>query len=496
MTNQELPSFSSNTLGQAAGHADAGSMHSDTAYPLQAQACADPVVASKEALQRYALAAAPDEAFLADMQQRIDAAASLAGAGRRAAPSRPRRADDPLRVLLISYSGTGNTGADLRTIETIAQIKDVFALRAPRIKLVALGTMLDHPVLARVTKLDSPLSYLPDALDAAVREADLVLNVEGSTYTSKFSDSLAGSLIGGVALAHAHGCVAVAYGVDSGAMSAPLQGFVRRNAGRGLVICRNGAARAQLAQLGVRAERGADTAWRWRAKPSRHAGADGERVVALCPNNPFWWPVYADAARARALDAAGEASPLRYGELHFHRWDEARERAYDAYLTRFAELGGTLFERGYTPVIVGMEQLDETACRDLAERMPCESRIVVRGGADLETVATTVAHAHCVVTTRYHAAVVALSHGVPAFGLSMDERIDRLLDEAGLGGWYARCDADDAGARALDRIGTLDDAQERARIVAACERYAEGQRSLLAQMGQRLADRVEAIQFG
>ena len=100
------------------------------------------------------------------------------------------------------------------------------------------------------------------------------------------------------------------------------------------------------------------------------------------------------------------------------------------------------------------------------------------------------------MTTRYHAAVVALSHGVPAFGLSMDERIDRLLDEAGQSGWYARCDSDDAAMRALDRIGTLDDAHERARIVAACERYADGQRSLLAQMGQRLADRVEAIHFG
>ncbi len=453
----------------------------------------DPVTASKAALGRYACAAAPDEVFLADMQRRIDAATTHARASRHAAPSRPRRADDPLRVLLLSYSGTGNTGADLRTIETIAQIKDVFARRAPRIKLVALGTMFDHPVLARVAKLDSPLHYLPDVLDAAVREADLVLNVEGSTYTSKFSDSLSGALIGGIALAQAHGCAALAYGVDSGAMSAPLQDFVRHNASRGLVICRNDAARMQLARLGVRAERGADTAWCWRAGPRERALTDGERVVALCPSNPFWWPVYAEAPRAYALDAAGETSPLRYGALHFHRWDEAREHAYDAYLTRFAELGGTLFERGYTPVIVGMEQLDKTACRDLAARLPFEARIVARGGADLETVAATVAHAHCVVTTRYHAAVVAISHGVPAFGLSMDERIDRLFDEAGLGDWYARCDAHDAAARALDRVAALEDAHEHARLVAACERYADAQRTMLARMGQRLAQWVEAI---
>ena len=453
-----------------------------------AGAAADPVAASRAALERYANAEAPDEIFLADMQSRIDAASLHA--------ERTRRTDDALRVLLLSYSGAGNTGADLRTIETIAQIQDVFAHRAPRIKLFALGTLFDHRVLARVKKYDTPLPYLPDALEAAVAEADLVLNVEGSTYTSKFSDSLAGMLIGGVALAHAHGCAAVSYGVDSGAMSAPLQRFVRRNAERGLVICRNSAACAQLAELGVSGERGADAAWRWRAR-ARGMGCERDgRVAALCVKNPFWWPVYADAPQARALAAAGRESPLRYGPLHFHSWDAARERAYESYLKRFATLGAALLERGYEPVIVGMEQLDEGACHDLAARLPFAVRIVARGHADLETVATTVAHADCAVTTRYHAAVLAVSHGVPVFGLSMDERIDRLLDEAGLGKWHARCDDDGATARALERIATLEDGCERSRIVAACERYAGAQRAVFEQMGRNLAAWVEAIHFG
>lgn len=455
----------------------------------EGEAAADPVSASRAALDRYAQAEAPDEMFLADMQRRIDAA------GRHAA--RARRTDDALRVLLLSYSGAGNTGADLRTIETIAQIQDVFAHRVPRIKLLALGTLFDHRVLARVKKLDSPLQYLPDALVEAVAEADLVLNVEGSTYTSKFSDSLAGMLIGGVALAHAQGCPAASYGVDSGTMSASLQRFVRRNAQRGLVICRNDAACAQLAELGVSGQRGADAAWRWRAR--ERAAASGERagrVAVLCVQNPFWWPVYADAPRARALDASGEESPLRYGALHFHRWDAARERAYDRYLSRFAALCAGLRERGYEPVIVGMEQLDQAACRDLAARLPFKVRIVARGQADLEAVATTVAHADCVVTTRYHAAVLAVSHGVPVLGLSIDERIDRLLDEAGLGDWRARCDDDGSTAHALDRIDTLDDAREHSLIVAACERYAGAQRAVFDRMGRNLAAWVEAIHFG
>jgi len=449
-------------------------------------ASASQIRASHEALLRYASAAAPDEVFLEDMQRRIDAAAA-----RRASDSMPAASShDFLRVLLLSYSGAGNTGADLRTIETIEQVERVLAHRSPRITLLALGSQFDHPVLARITKLTSPLEYLPDILDAAMCEADVVINVEGSTYTSKFSDSLAGILIGGLALAQAHGCAAIAYGIDSGTISAPLERFVRHNAARSTVICRNEAARTQLAGFGIATEQGADTAWSWRA--AARAERRNERIVALCPNNPFWWPVCANAPRAAALDYAGKTSPLRYGPLHFHSWDDARALGYEAYLNRFAEIGRALQERGYTPVVVGMESLDAAACADLAARLPPGScTVVVRGPDNLATVATTVAQADCVVTTRYHAAVLALSHGVPAFGLSMDERIARLLDEAGLSDWHARCDAPNAAVLALERIATLDDANQCASVVAACEQYADTQRTLLESMGRRLADAID-----
>ncbi len=39
-------------------------------------------------------------------------------AARRAAP-RPQRGDGPVRLLLVGYSGAGNTGADVRVAEII-----------------------------------------------------------------------------------------------------------------------------------------------------------------------------------------------------------------------------------------------------------------------------------------------------------------------------------------------------------------------------------------
>ncbi|MFP6560927.1 polysaccharide pyruvyl transferase family protein [Paraburkholderia sp. B3] len=450
----------------------------------------DPVRRSYRALHRYASAAQPDEVFLDDMQARIDAAHRG-----RAGHDEARRASDgrALRVLLLGYTGAGNTGADLRTIETIAQLRRLFAPREVALTLFALGNCFDHPLLAATPKFVPSLPYLPDALDAAIRDADVVLNVEGSTYTSKFSDSLAGVLVGGIALARAHGRPALAYGVDSGAMSEALTRFVRRNASHGArVICRNDAACTQLDALGVSTTRGSDTAWTWRAPaPPRADGA--ARIAVLCPNNPCWWPVRADAARARALDASGGTSPHRYGPLHFQSWDAQRATAYDAYLDRYAAIAAGLRQRGYTPVLVGMERLDSAACADVAARVPFAIDRVVRGAHALDAVAATVAHAHCVVTTRYHAAVLAMSHGVPVFGLSMDARIDRLLDEAGCGEWHARCDADDAVRRCLARIEMLEQGTLRTALADALDRYARAERMRFDEMGAQVVEAVSDL---
>ncbi|MFM0076320.1 polysaccharide pyruvyl transferase family protein [Paraburkholderia sediminicola] len=440
-----------------------------------------PLQRSLAALNRYAGAPAPDEVFLDDMQQRINAARRAPGRGD------PGANRDAPRVLLLGYSGAGNTGADLRTIETIAQLRRLLAPREPRITLFALGDdCFDHPLLAGTPRLTPSLPYLPDALDAAVRDADLVLNVEGSTYTSKFSDSLAGVLIGGIALAHAHRRPAIAYGVDSGTMSTALTRFVERNAQAGEVIFRNDAARTQLASLGVRAQVGADTAWTYRAPADASIASLGPRRVALCPNNPFWWPVRADAVRARELDARGEASSLRYGPLHFHSWDATRSEAYHAYLDRFAQIAVGLREQGYTPVLVAMEQLDSGACADLAARVSFPIEIVARGPHKLDEVAATVAHAVCVVTTRYHAAVLAISHGVPVFGLSMDTRIERLLNEVGCGSWNAACDDNDGAQAALTAIASLQDDGVRDALTTAYGDYALTQRARFDAMGERV----------
>ena len=396
------------------------------------------------ALARYWRASDPDAVFLQDLLDRMSAARLC----------RTPRAGPPRRVLLLGYAGAGNTGADLRTIETILQLRR----HAPgvHIDLYALGPLFDHPVLAATPKLKPGLRYVPDVLDAAMAHYDLVLDVEGSTYTSTFSDSLAGTLLGGLGLAAAHGARAIAYGVDSGRMSTALAAFARSTAEGVTVIARNDAARAQLAGLGIAALAGADPGWRYRDAGAAGGLAGAARTVAICPSNAFWWPAVSDVARAARLDASGQACPWRYGAFHFHSWDSERAERYERYLDEQARLVQGLARRGLVPVLVGMDRLDAAACADVAARVApaLAPQIVVRGDASLDAVLQTLTRAEGVVTTRFHAALVGLSHGLPVFGLALDERIERLLVDAGSASWWA-----DAGSPrwATRVLGAFDD---------------------------------------
>ncbi|HVW50626.1 MAG TPA: polysaccharide pyruvyl transferase family protein [Trinickia sp.] len=441
--------------------------------------------ASIAALQRYERADEPEAVFLADMLARIESARARSRREGFARASRGTGPDGPLRVLLLSYAGAGNTGADLRTIETIRQLHHLFAPRRLELELFVLGGLLDHPVLASVRKMPLHAPYIPDALDYAMPAYDLVINVEGSTYTSKFSDALAGILIGGVALAVAHGSRAFAYGVDSGKMTGALTRFAQQSADGVDILCRNDAAGRDLAALGIAARPGADCAWTYAPSRTACVAGLGEKVVALCPTNPFWWPVTARAAPTAADSAEDIGTPPRYAGAYFHTWDRERAYAYREYVMRFARIAVQLRARGFSPVLVAMEQLDRPACADIAAQLDFQPPIVARGVAALEDVAGVVAHARCVVTTRYHAAVLALSRGVPVFGLTLDERVERLLTEAGLDGWYAACTDADGDEKALARL--FDDRQDWPALRAHCLAFANGERGRFAQMGAELA---------
>jgi len=395
--------------------------------------------------RRFLGAPDPDKILLEDILELIEKT------GPRAVRRPPK---GQLRVLLLGYSGAGNTGADIRTIETVRQLHRLFPHRVLDITLLACGKVFDHPVLNSLKRFTPNSLYLPDALNAAMADFDLVLNCEGSTYTSKFSDGLGGLLIGGPALAAAHGCVAMAYGVDAGHMTDKLTHFAK-NAHTGVdIFCRSEAAVRQLTALGVPARSGADTAWLYRAA-STPANILPQYYAVLCPNNPYWWPVTTNVRRAVECDTIGTGSPLRYGPISFHTWDDERATNFFNYKAGFAAIAIGLLKQGVTPVLVAMEKLDRAACDEIAALLPFPVQIISRGEANLDTVVSTIERAQCVVTTRYHAAVLSISNRVPVVGVSMDPRIQQLLGENGLSDWVFSCDDPLFAEYVIDRLSNV-----------------------------------------
>ena len=439
--------------------------------------------------RRFLSALDPDTVLLDDFRELIEAAWRESGAGTTGRLGK-REPSAPLRVLLLGYTGAGNTGADLRTIETIRQLRALFADRPLALTVFVLGGLLDHPDLRSVDILSLGNDYLPDAIAQAIPHFDVVLNVEGSTYTSKFSDALAALLIGGVGLAAANGRVACAYGIDAGAMSERLSRFAGATAQGVDVVCRSRGAAERLRSLGLTVEEGADAAWDFRAADDARPALP-PRYAVLCPNNPFWWPVQTDVRRALELELAGASSALRYGPVSFHAWDDLRAARFDAYKRGFAAIAEGLRRRGYAPVFVAMEQLDRAACEEIAALLPFEAPVLARGADSLDAVVGTLEQAQWVVTTRYHACVMAIANRVPVVGVSMDSRIDQLFAEHGLSDWTLSCEEQGFDRGVLERIDAgvgpvLDDLRDR------YARIAQDQSRGFARMGERLKQRILA----
>src|SRR5690606_18155103 len=153
-----------------------------------------------------------------------------------------------------------------------------------------------------------------------VREQHGVIACEGSMFKSKFANALATMMVGALGLATAEEKIAVGYGGEAGAMDASLEDLVRKHCKSALVITRNTESAGVLEKLGVPTALGTDTAWTFEAAPREHAeklllraGWDGETpVIAVCPINPFWWPVRPEPLKA-AIHGIGGA----YADAHY-----------------------------------------------------------------------------------------------------------------------------------------------------------------------------------
>ena len=410
---------------------------------------------------------------------------------------RPPRAGHPLKLLLVGYNGAGNLGADMRVAEIVRQMRAIFGADALDLSITTLGQPLPVRAFAGVRQ-ELVDSYLPTFVRDRCDAVDGVVACEGSMFMSRFSHALALMMIGALGLASAQRKLSIGYGGEAGEMSAPLRAFVEAHCRDALVVCRNERSLALVEALGMRARWGADPAWTYAPRAPERAdgvlrslGWDGALpVVAVCPVNPFWWPVRADVRKAQELMQTGAHADLHYVSVFFHEHSADAERRYHVYLAGLAEgLRAYRAQRACFVVLVGMERLDRRACEELGELLGGQAPLLVSGEWGLDDVIAVLRRCDLVASPRFHAIVGSMPALVPAVGISTDRRIHELLAGLGREDLCIDAGAPDLAERVLGALRVA--GAERDAIAAAEGAFVADQVRRLGEAGIAFADEVE-----
>ena len=165
------------------------------------------------------------------------------------AKNRMPSADQPaLRVLMLGYNGANNTGAEALLL---ADIEDVRAVLGPQAVITI--PSLNPANLRRYVK-ESPnlrIAFLPtiffSTMRRLVRENDLVMLVEGSTYMDTWSSAMLWVYLWTTRCASDLGKPCLAYATDAGEnKSAFNRWLVRREGSKTSLIITRAAAAAEL----------------------------------------------------------------------------------------------------------------------------------------------------------------------------------------------------------------------------------------------------------
>jgi len=351
---------------------------------------------------------------------------------------------NPLELLLVGYAGTRNTGADVRVEEMIRQFRHLLGDEHLRLSILTLDGKKTRGYFPGVRQLLAPKLF-PKFMFDVVHQHHGVVACEGSMFKSKFANALTTFMVGAIGVATAEQKLAIGYGGEAGAMDPEVEAMVRKYCQRAIVIARNTASVGVLKRLEIEASLGADTAWTFEPHPPevahellKAAGWDGKKpVLVCCPINPFWWPVTADWKRGVEQAVFKSHSKNHYSSVYFHAGGEAIEAKQRAYVEAFAAALQTAREKHDAFVVmVGMEALDRKAAAAIAKVMKATSGeappLFISDEHEHRTLVSILRVASALLSSRYHAIVTAMPAGVPAVGVTMDERIRNLLGDAGL----------------------------------------------------------------
>jgi polysaccharide pyruvyl transferase WcaK-like protein len=370
---------------------------------------------------------------------------------------RPWQPGEKLKLLYAGYNGARNTGSDVRVEEMLRQARRVLGAENLDLSVMSQDFNASRGYFGDARQVFLPDIY-PPFLFREVRKHHGVVACEGSMFKSKFADALTTMFIGALGIASAENKLSVGYGAEAGFMNPLLERMCARYCKRSLIITRNEESQAVLSKLGIASELGTDTAWTFEPHPPEYgrkaltdAGWDGETpILAVCPINPFWWPVKPSTPKFLAHSLFGAYKDSYYRTIYFHKSGAEVDAAYKKYLSAMAAGVKAFCSRHRVfLVLIAMEKLDTRACQALAPELG-GAPVFSSESLDMYQLVSILRCASLILSSRFHAIVTSMPSLIPSAGVTMDERIRNLMRERGHDRLLLTVDDPDLGERIVD----------------------------------------------
>ena len=408
----------------------------------------------------------------------------------------PWQAGEKLELLFAGYNGTRNTGSDVRVEEMLRQIRRILGPENVDLTMMTFNFDRSRGYFEGTSQVRLPDIFPPFLANEVPRHHGVVA-CEGSMFKSKFANALATMMIGSLGIAAAENKLSVGYGAEAGQMDPMVAKMCGRYCKNSLVITRNNESRNILRDLGVPTELGTDTAWTFEPlgaeygqKALRDVGWDGKTpVLAVCPINPFEWPVKASVAKAALHSLTGAYKESHYRGPYFHNAGPDADRAYDHYLTSIANAVAAFRRKKSVFVIMAAtERMDARPCRRISEKLGGVP-VLTSDDYNMYQMVSILRACRWMVSSRYHGIVTSMPALVASAGITMDERIRNLMTERGHPELLMNVDDLDLEARTLTALEILD--RDGERIADGIARTVVRNLKLMARMGVYFEEEVQ-----
>lgn len=404
-----------------------------------------------------------------------------------------------LKILLVGYNGARNTGSDVRVVSIARQVKELFGEENIHITVMTMDETTMEGYFDDDVELLRFSSLFPIPLLRACSSHHAVILCEGSTLKSTFANALTLFLCEAAGIMSAQHKPCIAFGSEVGKMEPFLSRAAARLCRDCYFITRTRGSLEALKKLGLKGHAGTDAAWFYDKAIGRDEaerllktqGWDGKRpLLGIAAIDPFCWPVRASLRKWIKGSVTGDLSG-QYDKWYFFSESPERRASFTRYIDGIAE-GATSYirEKDCFPVLIGMERLDKEACTLLRSKLGMPCAMFLSGDTPADMMTGILRSLSMLLTSRYHASVMSMEQGCPVVAISMDERLDGIMEELGFEDKYLLHTTDDDLGGRISRALSAADA-DRENIHARTQDQLVRCKSVLAEMGTFLKDYLE-----